>query len=207
MWHAKAAERYPPATLQLSPYSCWRVRGWAHVPAGRVAQTRAGLAPAHNHAHPSPHMPHPARQELVADDNAEHAALLLPLPQGGPSCRYLHNRPANYFECMVLALEWCRMDNTFVCVPVGRVLPAGCALQDLAVRAARAAAVLPAPDGPLRLPSRRRLYIDARGEQDLRQPGESSLGFTVHRGTPPDRRALRRQLEELDATCVGSVCG
>ncbi|EFN51283.1 hypothetical protein CHLNCDRAFT_141219 [Chlorella variabilis] len=44
-----------------------------------------------------------------------------------------------------------------------------------------------------------RLYIDARGEVDLRQPGESSMGFMVHRGGAPDRSAMRERLLELEA--------
>ncbi|KAL4857411.1 hypothetical protein ACK3TF_002287 [Chlorella vulgaris] len=44
-----------------------------------------------------------------------------------------------------------------------------------------------------------RLYIDARGANSLQPPGESSLGFLVHRGPPPDRHALRQQLEAVTA--------
>jgi hypothetical protein len=50
-------------------------------------------------------------RELVRDDNAEHAALLLPLHH--LSCRYKMNRPTYYFECLVLALEWDRATNSF----------------------------------------------------------------------------------------------
>lgn len=52
-----------------------------------------------------------------------------------------------------------------------------------------------------------RLYIEARGEVDLRQPGESSLGFAVHRPPPPDRRALERRLALLrERWGVALVC-
>jgi len=50
-------------------------------------------------------------QELVRDDNAEHAALLLPLE--GLSCLYTRRRTDYYFECLVLALEWDRSQHTF----------------------------------------------------------------------------------------------
>lgn len=51
---------------------------------------------------------------------------------------------------------------------------------------------------PSSLPTNR-LYIEARGEEDLRDPAESSCGFLVHRGPPPDRAALQRRLAELQA--------
>ena len=44
-----------------------------------------------------------------------------------------------------------------------------------------------------------RLFYDARGEADLRNPLESSLGATVHRGCP-SRRALRVEAARLEAT-------
>ena len=43
-----------------------------------------------------------------------------------------------------------------------------------------------------------RLYFEARGEADLRRPGESSLGLLVHRAPPPDRRALEQRLRVLE---------
>jgi hypothetical protein len=50
-------------------------------------------------------------QALVRDDNAENAALWLPLV--GQSCRYKMNQPHYYFECLVLGLEWHRAQHTF----------------------------------------------------------------------------------------------
>jgi hypothetical protein len=74
VWHAKARERYPPATLRLGEaYASW--------------------------------------QELVADDNAEHSALFLPL--AGASCLYKFNRHDYYFQCLLLGLEWQRAEQVF----------------------------------------------------------------------------------------------
>lgn len=47
----------------------------------------------------------------MADDNAEHAALFLPLP--GASCLYKFNRPDYYFQCLLLGLEWHRAEQVF----------------------------------------------------------------------------------------------
>lgn len=52
-------------------------------------------------------------QELVADDNAEHAALFLPL--AGASCLYKFNRPDYFFQCLLLGLEWHRVQQEFRC--------------------------------------------------------------------------------------------
>lgn len=60
---------------------------------------------------------------------------------------------------------------------------------------------VPPPRPPLPAPPTR-LYVEARGEENLRDPGESSMGFLVHRGPPPDRAGLHRRLAELAATCA-----
>ncbi len=52
-------------------------------------------------------------QELVADDNAEQAALFLPL--AGASCLYKFNRPDYWFQCLLLGLEWHRAQQEFRC--------------------------------------------------------------------------------------------
>lgn len=141
---------------------------------------------------PSPSLP---LQELVQDDNCEHAALFLPLV--GRSCRYKMNQPHYFFECLMLGLEWNRAEHTFRCggsgTSGGRRAARPCVCPALVRRYslfqlynAGCLAVC-------------RLYIDARGEVDLRQPGESSMGFMVHRGGAPDRSAMRERLLELEA--------
>ena len=55
--------------------------------------------------------PLPPCQELVRDDNAAHAALLLPLPDR--CCLYRFRAPSYYSECLCLGLEWDRGAHTF----------------------------------------------------------------------------------------------
>ena len=85
VWHAKAAERYPAATLNLEHYGSWQA-GAPGVQPTRAAAGAAGTASSlanlllilcSFNARPP--------QALLRDDNAEHASLVLDLP--GRSCR------------------------------------------------------------------------------------------------------------------------
>ncbi|KAL4422788.1 hypothetical protein ABPG75_008985 [Micractinium tetrahymenae] len=140
-------------------------------------------------------------QELVRDDNAEQASLLLPLDLAAqePASRQGEAQPQQQPQAQsspgsaggdrgsaggAAGARSCSCRYKF-----NRLQPelgAGGFYECLALALEwdRAAHVF-------------RLYIDARGEADLRQPGDSSLGFTVHRAPPPDRRALERRLAQL----------
>ena len=64
---------------------------------------------------------------------------------------------------------------------------------------------------PAAIPPGCRLYIEARGEADLRPPSQSSLGFVVHRGGDgaEERRRLEERLQQLQARWgpdEGSAC-
>ena len=50
-------------------------------------------------------------QELLADDNRQHACLGLPLD--GLASTYKYNRQSYHFECRLVALVWDRRDDTF----------------------------------------------------------------------------------------------
>lgn len=65
---------------------------------------------AHNCTHVQP--PPPLQQELVVDDNAEHAALLIDYAADA-ACRYKFGGVNYWFECRVLALEWHRAEAAF----------------------------------------------------------------------------------------------
>lgn len=54
-------------------------------------------------------------QELVADDNAEHAVLFLPFTSASASCLYKFNRHDYHFQCLLLGLEWHRAEQAFRC--------------------------------------------------------------------------------------------
>lgn len=216
--------------------------------------------------------PHtPVFQDLVRDDNAEHASLLLDFPPG-TSCRYKMNRDDYYFEASglhplcfprspvpplpprylpaappsllqlwsslfvpaprrpALCRACCVLSPTSLLRPQPPAVPhsglrvAACGAH-IQVRSGQRAAGRGTPHSPA-LATRRlagagavrreacfhvkpacsvaprcRLYMDARGEVDLREPGESSLGFTVHRPPPRDHRATAARLAALQARC------
>ena len=163
LWLAKALERYPASTVHLQHYPSYQVRRPTSAQPPRIDRRYVRT--------PTP--PFFALQALVRDDNAAHAALLLPLPPPSCRCRYKLSRPGYHFECLPLALEWHRGGG--------------------------------AGGGGHRF----RLYLEARGEADLRSPGGSSLGFLVHRAPPPDRCQLERRLLELASRwgLGGRSCG
>lgn len=140
-------------------------------------------------------------QELVADDNAEQAALFLPL--AGASCLYKFNRPDYWFQCLLLGLEWHRAQQEFRFAAAAAGLPpmllSGCLVGSSGTARSRCT------EAELAFPFvSRRLYFEARGETDLRHPSASSVGYTVHRGGgggADDRRRLQERLQQLQARC------